>query len=297
MKILSELNNIRLDSYLKERDIGISRNNIQRLIENGNILVNDNISKASYKLKVGDTIEIQKKEPVETGIHAQEIDIDIIYEDDNIIVVNKEKGMVVHPGAGNPDNTLVNAVLAKCKGSLSGIGGELRPGIVHRLDKDTSGIIIIAKSDIAHQNLTEQISKRTIKKTYLALVRGVIKENEGTINMPIGRSTKDRLKMEVSKNGRDAITHFKVIHRYIDYTYLEINIETGRTHQIRVHLSKIGYPVVGDNTYSNGKNPFGIKGQMLHAYRLEFIHPITGIEMKLEAPVPEYFEEVLKQLQ
>ena len=287
---------MRLDSYLKEKNENMSRNTIQRLIENGNVLVNGKISKPSYKLKPKDIIEMQKEEVVETTIKPQEIDIDIIYEDNQIVVINKAKGMVVHPGAGNHENTLVNAVLAKCKGSLSGIGGELRPGIVHRLDKDTSGIIIIAKNDSVHQNLSEQINKRTVKKTYLALVRGVIKENEGTVNMPIGRSTKDRLKMEVTKNGKEAITHFKVIKRYTDYTYLEINIETGRTHQIRVHLSKIGYPVVGDAVYSNGKNPFGIKGQMLHAYKLEFIHPDTGEKMELEAPVPEYFEDVLKSL-
>lgn len=296
MKIKADVNNIRLDSYLSIKDIGISRNNIQRLIENGNILVNGQNSKSSYKLKIGDIIDIEKEEVVETTIKAQEIDIDIVYEDEDIVVVNKAKGMVVHPGAGNPDNTLVNAILSRCKGSLSGIGGELRPGIVHRLDKDTSGLIIIAKNDITHQNLSDQISSRKIKKTYLALVKGIIEENEGTVNMPIGRSTKFRTKMEVTKNGKDAITHFRVIRRYEDYTYLEINIETGRTHQIRVHLSKIGHPIVGDNVYSNGKNSLGIDGQMLHAYRLEFTHPTTGKIMKLEAPIPKYFENALSKI-
>lgn len=183
-----------------------------------------------------------------------------------------------------------------CKDSLSGIGGEIRPGIVHRLDKDTSGLIIIAKNDKAHITLSEQIKNHEVNKTYIALVRGIVKENEATINMPIGRSTKDRKKMAVSKNGKNAITHFKVIKRYENYTLLEIKIETGRTHQIRVHMSHIGYPVVGDAVYSNGKNPFGVTGQMLHAKNLVFNHPITNKELNLEAPLPEYFEEVLNKL-
>ena len=205
--------------------------------------------------------------------------------------------MVVHPANGNPDGTLVNAVMNLCKDSLSGIGGEIRPGIVHRLDKDTSGAIIVAKNDKAHIALSEQLKNHEIKKTYLALVRGIIKENEATINMPIARSKKDRKKMDVDKDGKEAITHFKVLERYKNkYTLLQINLETGRTHQIRVHLSEIGYPVVGDTTYSNGKNEWGIKGQCLHAKSLKFKHPITGKEMFIEAPLPEYFENVLQEL-
>ena len=296
MKIKADVNNVRIDQYLADKKILVSRASIQKLIEKDKILVNGNKTKASYKINIGDTIEVFIEEPTKINVEAQEIPIKVIYEDSDIIVVNKEKGMVVHPGAGNPDNTLVNAILAKCSESLSGIGGELRPGIVHRLDKDTSGLIIVAKNDLAHVGLTKQISNRLVKKTYLALVRGIIKENEGTINMPIGRSTKNRIKMAVSREGKEAITHFKVIKRYVGYTYLEINIETGRTHQIRVHLSEIGHPVVGDYTYSNGKNPFNIEGQMLHAYKLEFNHPITNKKLELEAPIPEYFKNILENI-
>ena len=204
--------------------------------------------------------------------------------------------MVVHPANGNPDGTLVNAIMAICKDSLSGIGGEIRPGIVHRLDKDTSGLIIIAKNDKAHINLSNQLKNHLVKKTYIALVRGVVKENEATINMPIGRSQKDRKKMAVNKNGKNAVTHFKVLKRYDNYTLLEVNIETGRTHQIRVHLSEIGYPIIGDYTYSNGKNEWNIKGQRLHAKILEFTHPITNKQMHLEAELPEYFNNILLEL-
>lgn len=198
---------------------------------------------------------------------------------------------------GNPDGTLANAVMAKCKGSLSGIGGKIRPGIVHRIDKDTSGLVIIAKNDNSHINLSYQIQTRKVKKTYIALVRGNVKEKEATINMPIGRSTKDRKKMAVTKTGKEAITHFKVIKRYNGFTLLEINIETGRTHQIRVHLAEIGYPIVGDMVYSNGRNSFGVEGQMLHAAKLTFKHPKTNQEVTFEAPLPEYFKNVLKQLE
>ena len=223
--------------------------------------------------------------------------LDIIYQDKYIIVINKPKGMVVHPANGNPDGTLVNAIMAICKDSLSGIGGELRPGIVHRLDKDTSGLVIIAKNDKAHINLSEQIQAREVKKTYIALVRGIVKENEATINMPIGRSTKDRKKMAVTKDGKEAITHFKVIKRYAGYTLLELIIETGRTHQIRVHLSQIGYPIIGDIVYSNGKNPFNVEGQMLHAAKLKFKHPVNEEEIEVQAPLPEYFKNVLEELE
>ena len=204
--------------------------------------------------------------------------------------------MVVHPANGNPDKTLVNAILAMCKDSLSGIGGEIRPGIVHRLDKDTSGLLIVAKNDLAHINMSKQIQDRQVIKKYIALVRGIVPEDEATIDMPIARSKKDRKKMAVDKDGKNAVTHFKVLKRYDKYTLLELKIDTGRTHQIRVHMSYIGHPVVGDTTYSNGKNEFGIEGQMLHAKYLEFKHPITGETLKLEAPLPQYFENVLKKL-
>ena len=286
----------RLDIYIAENFNELSRTMIKKLIESNNILVNDKSEKVSYKVQANVNISMDIPEAKETKLKAQEIPLDIIYEDSDIIVINKPKGMVVHPANGNPDGTLVNAILSICKNSLSGIGGELRPGIVHRLDKDTSGLIIVAKNDKAHINMSEQIKERNVKKTYIALVRGNVPEEEATINMPIGRSTKDRKKMAVTKNGKQAITHFKVLKRYSKYTLLEIKIETGRTHQIRVHMAEIGYPVVGDAVYSNGKNEFGIEGQMLHAYKLEFMHPITNKHMELTAPLPQYFEEILKKL-
>ena len=286
----------RLDSYIASKKEEITRTTAQRLIEEGNVLVNNKKQKVSYKVLEGDLIQIEPEEIKDIEIKPQEIPIEVIYEDKDIIVVNKPKGMVVHPANGNPDGTLVNAIMAICKDSLSGIGGELRPGIVHRLDKDTSGLLIIAKNDKAHVNMSEQIKNHQVKKTYIALVRGAVKENEATINMPIGRSTSDRKKMAVNKNGKEAITHIKVLKRYDRYTLLEVNIETGRTHQIRVHLSHIGYPIIGDYTYSNGKNEFGVVGQCLHAKKLEFKHPITNKEMKLEAPLPQYFEKIINEL-
>lgn len=292
---------IRLDAYISKEIEDLSRSMIQKLLEEDKINVNGKIEKPSYKVQEGDIIEVSIEEPKEVKIEAQDIPLDIIYEDNDILVVNKQKGLVVHPANGNPDGTLVNAIMAHCKDSLSGIGGELRPGIVHRLDKDTSGLLIIAKNDKAHIQVSEQIKNREVKKTYIALVRGTIAEDEATINMPIGRSKKDRKKMAVTKNGKEAVTHFKVLNRYTtnkgSYTLLEIKIDTGRTHQIRVHMAEIGHPVIGDSVYSNGKNEFGVEGQCLHAKRLEFVHPITGKEMKLEAPLPEYFQKIVEQLE
>lgn len=288
--------NKRLDSYIAEEKSELSRTTIKRLLENAQILVNGTKQKASYKPETGDLIQINMPELCKTELVAQDIPVPVIYEDKDIIVVNKPKGMVVHPANGNPDKTLVNAILAMCKDSLSGIGGEIRPGIVHRLDKDTSGLLIVAKNDLAHINMSKQIQDRQVIKKYIALVRGIVPEDEATIDMPITRSKKDRKKMAVDKDGKNAVTHFKVLKRYDKYTLLELKIDTGRTHQIRVHMSYIGHPVVGDTTYSNGKNEFGIEGQMLHAKYLEFKHPITGETLKLEAPLPQYFENVLKKL-
>ena len=286
----------RIDAYMAEKYEDISRVAIQRLIETGKILVNGKKVKASFKVQVNDKITMEEEKAVEVELKAQDIPVEIIYEDRDIIVVNKPKGMVVHPANGNPDGTLVNAIMAICKDSLSGIGGEIRPGIVHRLDKDTSGILIVAKNDKAHINLSEQIKEHKVKKTYIALVKGIVKENNATINMPIGRSEKDRKKMAVTKKGKEAITHFKVLKRYDKYTLLEINIETGRTHQIRVHLSQIGYPIVGDEVYSKGKNEWNIKGQCLHAKSLDFKHPVTNENMHLEAKIPQYFEKDRKSV-
>ena len=286
----------RLDTYIPSVDTDITRTSAQRLIEDGNILVNGKNAKVSYKIQENDKISVEIPKPKQIELKAQDIPIEIIYEDSDIIVVNKPKGMVVHPANGNPDGTLVNAIMAICKDSLSGIGGEIRPGIVHRIDKDTSGLLIVAKNDNAHVKMSEQIKSHEVKKTYIALVRGVFKENEATIDMPIGRSTSDRKKMAVNKNGKDAITHIKVLKRFDKYTLLQVNIETGRTHQIRVHLSHIGYPIVGDYTYSNGKNEFDVVGQCLHAQKLEFKHPITQKYMCLEAELPQYFKDILDKL-
>ena len=286
----------RLDRYVTEQNTEITRTAVQRLIDEKNILVNGKEQKASYKVNENDVVEVEIPEPKKIEIKAEDIPIEVIYEDSDIIVVNKPKGMVVHPGNGNVDGTLVNAIMAKCEGSLSGIGGEIRPGIVHRIDKDTSGLLIVAKNDKAHVNLSEQIKAHKVKKTYIALVRGVVRENEATIDMPIGRSKTDRKKMAVCKDGKNAITHIKVLKRWEHYTLLQVNIETGRTHQIRVHLSYIGYPIIGDYTYSNGKNEFGVVGQCLHAQKLEFKHPTTNKIMELEAPLPEYFQEIIQKL-
>lgn len=295
-KIIADNENMRLDVYIASKYENLSRNMIQRLIENGDILVNGTSKKVSYKIQRSDEIEITVPEARDLNIKPEKIPLEVVYEDSDIIVVNKPKGLVVHPANGNPDGTLVNAIMDLCKGSLSGIGGEIRPGIVHRLDKDTSGLLIIAKNDIAHINMSNQIKDRQVKKIYIALVRGIVGEDEATINMPIGRSTKDRKKMAVRKDGKEAVTHFKVLKRYNKYTLLEVKIDTGRTHQIRVHMTEIGHPVVGDMVYSKGKNEFGVEGQMLHAKSLDFKHPVTEKEMHLEAELPKYFKEILKKL-
>ena len=290
-------NGLRLDKFISSCDENLSRMAIQRLIDEEKITVNGKIQKQSYRVQENDKIIVKIDEPKNIELKAQNIPVDILYEDSDIIVINKPKGLVVHPAIGNPEGTLVNAIMEICKDSLSGIGGEIRPGIVHRLDKDTSGVIVIAKNDLAHINISNQIKDRKTKKIYIALVRGIIKENAATINMPIGRSTKDRKKMAVSKNGKEAVTHFKVIKRYNGYTLIEVKIDTGRTHQIRVHMSEIGYPIVGDYIYSNGKNPFDVVGQMLHAKSIEFMHPTKNELMKIEAPLPEYFKDVIQTLE
>ena len=298
IRVIEEEENQRIDAYISSKT-DISRVTVQRLIKENKVLVNSNNVKTSYKIKVNDEITVEEEKPKVIELKAQDIPVPILYEDNDIIIVNKPKGMVVHPANGNPDGTLVNSIMAICKDSLSGIGGEIRPGIVHRLDKDTSGAIIVAKNDKAHINLSEQIKNHQVEKTYIALVRGIVKENQATIDMPIGRSQKDRKKMAVSKSGKNSVTHFKVIERYPkeNCTLLEVKIETGRTHQIRVHLSEIGYPLIGDEVYSSGKNIWNIKGQCLHAKSLKFKHPITNKEMYVEAPLPEYFSKLIQDLE
>ena len=282
--------------YISEKNEDLSRAMFQKLIKENKILVNGKIAKESYKIVENDEILIEIEPPKDAKILAEDIPLEIIYEDNDILIVNKPKGMVVHPGAGNHEGTLVNAILAHCKESLSGIGGVIRPGIVHRIDKDTSGLLIIAKNDHSHLNLSEQIKNREVQKVYIALIKGFIEENEATIDMPIARSDRDRKKMAIVRSGKNAITHFKVLKRIQtekgNYTLIEAKIETGRTHQIRVHMSYIKHPVVGDEVYSNGKNEFGIKGQALHALKLEFKHPTTGKTVNYEAPYPEWYNKI-----
>ena len=294
--IVSEAQNgLRFDKLCVEILPELSRTRIQELIANGFITINDLEVKANTKVKINDIISAEWPEDEELKVEAEEMDLDVLYEDKDLIVINKPKGMVVHPGAGNPNHTLVNGLLAHCK-DLSGINGVLRPGIVHRIDKDTSGCLVVAKNDLAHQNLSEQLAKRTLKRTYIALVHGVIQHNVGTIEAPIGRDKSDRQKMTVtSMNARPALTHFKVMKRYEAYTLVECQLDTGRTHQIRVHFQCINYPIVGDPKYSI-KKTLETQGQCLHAQRIEFIHPRTQEVMQFEAEMPEVFKQVLEEL-
>lgn len=292
---------IRVDAFVANKCEKISRSLAQKLIKDGKILVDDKETKVSNKLLLNQVVFVPEDIESETSkdLIAEDLPIDIIYEDEDIIVVNKPKDMVVHPAVGNSTGTLVNAVLGKHE--LSDVNGDFRPGIIHRLDKNTTGALVIAKNNYAHQNIAEQIKNRTTKKIYIALVRGLIKENNGVINMPIGRHPTDRKKMAVVKGGRDALTHFKVINRYTldgkdGYTLVEIELKTGRTHQIRVHMSHIGFPVVGDDVYSSGKNPFGVTSQMLHAHVLGFEHPSKKEWVEYIAPLPEYFENIISEL-
>ena len=294
--IVSEAQNgLRFDKLCVEILPELSRTRIQELIANGFITINDLEVKANTKVKINDIISAEWPEDKELKVEAEEMDLNVLYEDKDLIVINKPKGMVVHPGAGNPNHTLVNGLLAHCK-DLSGINGVLRPGIVHRIDKDTSGCLVVAKNDLAHQNLSEQLAKRTLKRTYIALVHGVIQHNVGTIEAPIGRDKSDRQKMTVtSMNARPALTHFKVLKRYEAYTLVECQLDTGRTHQIRVHFQYINYPIVGDPKYSI-KKTLETQGQCLHAQRIEFIHPRTQEVMQFEAEMPEVFKQVLEEL-
>lgn len=287
---------LRLDVFLSEQeDLGLTRSRIQGLIQEKMVMVNDLPGKANYKLKIGDKVTVSVPPPKELIIQGEEISLDIIYEDEDLIVINKPQGMVVHPANGICSGTLVNALLAHCK-DLSGIGGVTRPGIVHRLDKDTSGLLVVAKNDLAHLSLAEQIKERQVKKTYLTLVYGNMKNDQGTIEAPIGRHPVDRKKMAVVfRTGKPAITHYRVLKRFGNYTYLEIDLETGRTHQIRVHLAYIGHPVVGDPVYSS-KNKFNLPGQFLHSARLVFTHPRSGEEMEFSAPLPLVMEKILLSL-
>lgn len=282
----------RIDKYLAGQLEGVSRSKIQKLISEGQILVNEKEVKAKYKVSNGDEIVVTIPDPEPVDVVAQNLPLEIIYEDEDIVLINKDQGMVVHPGAGHKDGTLVNALLYHID-DLSGINGEIRPGIVHRLDKETSGILVVAKNDTAHVHLSKQLQERSMTKKYWTLVHGVIPHEHGTIDAPIGRDPKNRQQFTVIKSGKEAISHFKVLERLKNFSLLEVSIETGRTHQIRVHLKYINYPVAGDKTYGPGKTIKG-EGQFLHARSLEFVHPRTQETMIFEAPVPEIFERTLE---
>lgn len=287
----------RIDLFLTEHMEGQSRSYLQKLLKDGAVFVGDKVSKSNYKVRTGDQICLKLPDPVSLEVEARPMDLDILYEDDDVILINKPKGMVVHPAAGHTDDTLVNGLMHHCQGNLSGINGVLRPGIVHRIDKDTTGVIVVCKNDMAHNSLAEQLKVHSITRRYRAVVHGHIKATEGVVNAPIGRNEKDRLKQAINeKNGKPAVTHYRVLEQFKNYTYIECELETGRTHQIRVHMSSLGHPLVGDELYGPAKCPFPLEGQTLHAMVLGFEHPSTGKYVEFTAPLPEYFEKLLEKL-
>ena len=292
--VSKENSGIRIDKFIAD-NYNLTRSAIQKLIENNNILVNNKTISKNYKLREGDNVIINVPEPVELDIIPQDIPVEIVFEDDELLVVNKPKAMVVHPAAGNPDGTLVNALLYHCKGRLSNINGVIRPGIVHRIDKNTSGLLIVAKTDSAHNHLAEQIKEHSFTREYQAVVCGRFKEKSGTINAPIGRSKYDRKKMCVTdSNSKEAVTHFEVLDEFGQFSLLKFKLETGRTHQIRVHSSYIGHPVYGDEVY--GKAVKGVEGQCLHAKKIGFIHPKSNEYVEFDSVLPDYFVNILTKL-
>ena len=297
MTIRSETAGERIDVLLSRAVEGLTRSAAQRLCESGLVTRGGVPVKKNYKTEPGDEFELTLPEPEPVAIAAQDIPLDVVYEDADVIVINKPKGLVVHPAAGHADGTLVNALLHHCGDSLSGIGGEKRPGIVHRIDKDTSGLLIVAKNDFAHQALAAQLKDHTLRRTYEAVVCGNIRDDSGTIDAPIGRHPADRKKMAVTeKCSRPAVTHFSVLARYRGYTHLRLQLETGRTHQIRVHLAWRGHPILGDTVYGHKKPELGQSSQCLHARELTFVHPRTGEEVTVSCELPEYFRDVLRKL-
>lgn len=287
----------RLDKYISMLFPEQSRSFFQKIIKDGHVTVNDKPEKANCRLKVEDLVRVEIPDAVETQILPENIPLDVLYEDDDLLVVNKPKGMVVHPSAGHYSGTLVNAIMYHCKDSLSGINGEIRPGIVHRIDMDTTGSLIVCKNDEAHVAVAEQIKVHSVNRIYRGIVYGIVKDDEGVIHAPIGRHPVERKKMAINeKNGKDAITHYKVLERFDKYTYMEFKLETGRTHQIRVHMASIGHPLLGDTLYSNGKSPYKLQGQTLHAMVIGFNHPKSGAYIEISAPLPEYFEKILRDV-
>lgn len=290
---------LRIDRYLSDNLQDLSRSYLQKLLKNGGVSVNGNAVKSNYKVCDGDRIVLEVPEAVEPDIEAEEMELDILYEDADILIINKPKGMVVHPAAGHYTGTLVNGLMHYCRGALSGINGVMRPGIVHRIDMDTTGVLIVCKNDRAHSAVAEQLKVHSITRKYYAIVHGVVKEEDGLVNAPIGRHPTDRKKMSINeKNGKEAVTHYRVLRRFRRFTYVECQLETGRTHQIRVHMASIGHPLLGDQVYGPSKCPFnGLQGQTLHAGVLGIVHPATGEYMEFQAPLPEYFEIMLKRLE
>ena len=295
IKVDEQDEGLRIDKYLSNIFKDKSRSFIQGLIEKENVKVNSKSLKSKYKLKKADEIEIMIPEPEILSVEAENIPIDIVYEDEDVIVVNKAQGMVVHPAPGNYNGTLVNALLYHCK-DLSSINGVIRPGIVHRIDKDTSGILVIAKNDDAHNKLSEQLKDHSMKREYYALIEGRLKNNDGTIDKPLGRCKKDRLKIGIIEDGKRAVTHYEVVERYNGYTLVKCVLETGRTHQIRVHMASIGFPLVGDPLYGFKRQKFKLEGQVLHARTLGFIHPRTGEYMEFTSELPQYFCDLINKL-
>lgn len=290
---------VRIDKYLSDCVENLSRSYLQKLLKEGKVSVNGKPVKSNYKAAKGDMISLEVPDAVEPEIMPEQMDLDILYEDRDIILINKPKGMVVHPAAGHYSGTLVNGLMAHCKDDLSGINGVMRPGIVHRIDMDTTGVLIVCKNDHAHNAIAEQLKVHSITRKYFAIVHGVLKEDEGTVDAPIGRHPVDRKKMSINeKNGKEAVTHYRVLRRFRRFTYVECQLETGRTHQIRVHMASIGHPLLGDQVYGPAKCPFsGLQGQTLHAGVLGIRHPVTGEYMEFQAPLPVYFEELLRKLE
>ena len=298
-QVTEEYEDERIDKYMASLIDSLSRSFIQKMMKEQKVLVNNIPVKANYRLRAEDEICFTLPEAAEPDIEAENIPLDILYEDDDVLVVNKPKGMVVHPAAGHYSGTLVNAVMYHCRGSLSGINGVMRPGIVHRIDRDTTGILIICKNDNAHLSIAAQLKDHTIVRRYRAIVHGVIREEELCINSPVGRHPTDRKKMAAGvRNGKEAVTHIKVLERFRAYTYIECRLETGRTHQIRVHMDSIGHPLLGDTVYGNRKYslPYVLQGQTLHAMTLGFIHPVSGEYVETTAPLPDYFSHLLETL-
>ena len=295
--VTEEISGDRIDKFLSDQCEELSRSFLQKLLKSGEVYVGSKTVKPSYKVTAGDLISFEVPEAVEPEILPEDIPLDILYEDHDVVLVNKPKGMVVHPAAGHYTGTLVNALMFHCKDDLSGINGVMRPGIVHRIDMDTTGVLIICKNDLAHNSIAEQLKEHSITRRYQAIVHGNLKDDEGVIDAPVGRHPQDRKKMCINhQNGKHAVTHYRVLNRFKGYTHIECRLETGRTHQIRVHMSSIGHPLLGDQVYGPAKCPFKLQGQTLHAGILGFIHPRTGEYMEFAAPLPEYFTKLLHVL-